>query len=47
MADNDNIQYPGGNATVSWNGKLCIHIGDRSHPTIVNQYRPGQPSEVA
>jgi CDGSH-type Zn-finger protein/uncharacterized Fe-S cluster protein YjdI len=28
MADKDDLSYPGGKATVSWNGKLCIHIGE-------------------
>ncbi len=28
MADKDDISYPGEKATVSWNGKLCIHIGE-------------------
>ena len=28
MADEEGIFYPGEKATVSWNGKLCIHIGE-------------------
>ena len=28
MADKDDISYPGETATVSWNGKLCIHISE-------------------
>ena len=28
MADKDDFSYPGAKATVSWNGKLCIHIGE-------------------
>ncbi len=28
MADKEDIFYPGETATVSWNGKLCIHIGE-------------------
>ncbi len=28
MADTDDFTYPGSRATVTWNGKLCIHIGE-------------------
>lgn len=28
MADTDDFTYPGNKATVTWNGKLCIHIGE-------------------
>ncbi len=28
MADKEDFFYPGEKATVSWNGKLCIHIGE-------------------
>ncbi len=28
MADKDDHTYPGNKATVSWNRKLCIHIGE-------------------
>lgn len=28
MADTDDFTYPGNQATVTWNGKLCIHIGE-------------------
>jgi CDGSH-type Zn-finger protein/uncharacterized Fe-S cluster protein YjdI len=28
MSDKDSIEYPGQQSTVSWNGKLCIHIGE-------------------
>ena len=28
MAEKEDIFYPGEKATVSWNGKLCIHIGE-------------------
>jgi len=28
MSDNDNNIYPGKDANVTWNGKLCIHIGE-------------------
>lgn len=31
MADKDDFSYPGAKATVSWNGKLCIHIGECGH----------------
>ncbi len=28
MADTNDFTYPGNKATVSWNGKICIHIGE-------------------
>ena len=28
MADTNDFTYPGNKATVSWNGRLCIHIGE-------------------
>ena len=28
MADTDDFTYPGNQATVTWNGKLCIHISE-------------------
>jgi CDGSH-type Zn-finger protein/uncharacterized Fe-S cluster protein YjdI len=28
MSDSDNNIYPGNEANVTWNGKLCIHIGE-------------------
>ncbi len=28
MADKEDFFYPGEKSTVSWNGKLCIHIGE-------------------
>ncbi len=28
MADTDDFTYPGSRATVTWNGKLCIHISE-------------------
>lgn len=28
MADTNDFTYPGNKATVTWNGKLCIHIGE-------------------
>jgi CDGSH-type Zn-finger protein/uncharacterized Fe-S cluster protein YjdI len=28
MSEKDTFEYPGAAASVSWNGKLCIHIGE-------------------
>lgn len=28
MSDKDVVEYPGEDAVVTWNGKLCIHIGE-------------------
>jgi CDGSH-type Zn-finger protein/uncharacterized Fe-S cluster protein YjdI len=33
MSDEKVVEYPGKNATVTWNGKLCIHMGECGRAT--------------
>ena len=41
MSDEKITKYPGDNAEVSWNGGLCIHIGECGSHFIRNY--PGTP----
>ena len=33
MSGKNSFEYPGERATVSWDGKLCIHIGECGRAT--------------